>query len=56
MYIEDFIIEINPQYHGFVQSLNDYLVNEGCVLKMKTAILDISAFKNRGIKCEQNRK
>jgi len=37
MIIEDFIIEINPEYHGFVQSLNDYLVSNGCNLKMTTA-------------------
>jgi len=37
MNIEDFIIEIKPQYHGFVQSLNDYLIKEGCSLKMTTA-------------------
>ena len=37
MNIEDFIIEIKPQYHGFVLSLNDYLINNGCKLKISTA-------------------
>ena len=37
MNIEDFIIEIEPQYHGFVQSLHEYLTNKGCKLKMTTA-------------------
>ena len=33
MNIEDFIIEIKPQFHGFVLSLNDYLINIGCKLR-----------------------
>jgi len=37
MNIEDFIIEIEPQHHGFVHSLNDYLMSKGCKLKMTTA-------------------
>jgi len=37
MNIEDFIIEIDPQYHGFVLSINEYLIDKGCKLKISTA-------------------
>ena len=37
MNIEDFIIETKPQYHGFVLSLNNYLVNNGCKHKISMA-------------------
>ena len=37
MNIEDFIIEIKPQYHGFVLSLDECLINKGCKLKISTA-------------------
>ena len=37
MNIEDFIFEVKPQYHGFVLSLNDYLLNNSCKLKISTA-------------------
>jgi len=37
MNIEDFIIEIKPQYHGFVLSLDEYLTGKGCNFKITTA-------------------
>jgi len=37
MNIEDFLIEIKPQYHGFVLSLNNYLTDKGCKIKITTA-------------------
>ena len=37
MSLDDFIISVAPQYQGFARYINDYLLNNGCVLKMANA-------------------
>ena len=33
----NFIVEVEPQYQGFVGSLHEYLLQNGCLLKMTSA-------------------
>ena len=37
MVFDDFIMEVDPQFHGFVISLNEYLMINDCKLKMTSA-------------------
>ena len=37
MTFEDFLMEVDPQYHGFAREINEYLLESGCKLKMTTA-------------------
>ena len=37
MSFEDFIISVAPQYQGFARSINDYMLQNGCALKITTA-------------------
>jgi len=37
MNFEDFLLEVNPQYQGFARELNEYLLENGCTLKISTA-------------------
>ena len=37
MDFEDFIISVAPQYQGFARFINDYMLHNGCALKMATA-------------------
>ena len=34
---EDFIRDVNPEYHEFVAQLNDFLLNNGCSMKISAA-------------------
>ena len=37
MSFDDFIISVVPHYQGFARSINDYMLNNGCALKITTA-------------------
>jgi len=37
MSFDDFLISVVPQYQGFARSINDYMLNNGCALKITTA-------------------
>jgi len=37
MKFDDFIISVEPQYQGFARSVNDYLLQNGCKLKLAVA-------------------
>jgi len=37
MTFEDFLIDVDPKYLGFVREVNDDLIQKGCTLKMATA-------------------
>ena len=37
MTFEDFLMEVDPQYHGFAREIHEYLLENGCVMKITTA-------------------
>ena len=37
MSFDDFIISVVPQYQGFARSINEYMLSNGCALKITTA-------------------
>ena len=37
MTFEDFLMEVDPQYHSFVREINDYLLENNCAFKITTA-------------------
>jgi len=37
MNFEDFLMEVDPQYHGFIREIHEYLSENGCTLKVTDA-------------------
>jgi len=37
MTFEDFLLEADPQYQGFARELHEYLLENGCTMKISTA-------------------
>jgi len=37
MTFDDFLMEVDPQYHGFICEIHEYLTENGCTLKVTTA-------------------